>query len=176
MKTRETKAKDLAALTESLQSAKSAMVVSFSGLTVAKDQEFRNSLRAAGAKYQVVKNTLAKRAAEKAGKGEINPYFKGPSAIAYSFQDASAPARIIKEFFKDNQKPKVKFTLFEGEFLGPERLDEIAALPSRNELIARVLGGFNAPIQGLAGVLGGILSKLVRTVDAVRESKAKTDQ
>jgi len=66
--------------------------------------------------------------------------------------------------------------LLEGEFLGPERLDEIAALPSRNQLIARVLGGFNAPIQGLAGVLNGVLSKFVRTVDAVRESKAKTDQ
>jgi len=162
-------------VTEIFQKAKSVFVTDYEGLTVEKMSVLRQKFRASSVEYRVVKNTLAKMAAEKAGKSEINPYFKGPSAIAYSFQDASAPARIIKEFFKDNQKPKVKFTLFEGEFFGPERLDEIAALPPRNELIARILGGFNSPIQGLAGVLGGILSKLVRTVDAVRESRAKTE-
>jgi large subunit ribosomal protein L10 len=163
-------------VTEIFQKAKSVFVTDYEGLTVEKMSVLRQKFRASAVEYRVVKNTLAKMAADKAGKGEINAYFKGPSAIAYSFEDASAPARIIKEFFKDNQKPKVKFTIFEGEFLGPERLDEIAALPSRTVLIARVLGGFNAPIQGLAGALGGILSKLVRTVDAVRESRAKTDQ
>jgi large subunit ribosomal protein L10 len=163
-------------VTDIFMKAKSVFVTDYEGLTVEKMSVLRRKCRASSVEYRVVKNTLAKMAADKAGKAEINPYFKGPSAIAYSFEDASAPARIIKEFFKENQKPKVKFTLFEGQFYGPDRLDEIAALPSRNELIARVLGGFNAPIQGLAGALSGILSKLVRTLDAVRESKTKTDQ
>jgi large subunit ribosomal protein L10 len=163
-------------VTEIFQRAKSVFVTDFEGLTVEKINVLRRKCRASSVEYLVVKNTLAKMAAEKAGKSEINPYFKGPSAIAYSFDDASAPARIIKDFFRDNQRPKVKFTLFEGQFFGPEKLDEIAALPSRNELIARILGGFNAPIQGLVGSLNGILSKLVRTLDAVRESKAKIDQ
>jgi large subunit ribosomal protein L10 len=163
-------------VTEIFEKAKSVFVTDYEGLTVEKMSVLRRKCRASAVEYRVVKNTLAKMAADKAGKSEINPYFKGPSAIAYSFEDASAPARIIKDFFKDHQKPKVKFGLFEGQFYGPERLDEIAALPSRNELIARVLGGFNSPIQGLVSSLNGILSKLVRTLDAVRDSRAKTDQ
>jgi large subunit ribosomal protein L10 len=162
-------------VTEIFEKAKSIFVTDYEGLTVEKISVLRQKCRASAVEYRVVKNTLAKRAADKAGKSEINPYFKGPSAIAYSFEDASAPARIIKEFFKENQKPKVRFSLFEGQFYGPEKLDEIAALPPRNVLIARVLGGFNAPIQGLVGTLSGILSKLVRTLDAVRESKSKTN-
>jgi len=163
-------------VTDVFMKAKSVFVTDYEGLTVEKMSLLRRKCRASAVEYRVVKNTLAKMAADRAGKGQINPYFKGPSAIAYSFEDASAPARIIKDFFKENQKPKVKFTLFEGTFYGPEKLDEIAALPSRTELIARVVGGLNAPIQGLAGALGGILSKLVRTVDAVRESRAKSEQ
>jgi len=163
-------------MTEIFEKAKSVFVTDYEGLTVAKISVLRQKFRASAVEYRVVKNTLAKMAADKAGKSEINLYFKGPSAIAYSFEDASAPARIIKDFFKDNQKPKVKFSFFEGEFYGPAKLDEIAALPSRNELIARMLNGLNAPIQGLVGSLNGILSKLVRTLDAVRDSRAKTDQ
>ena len=87
MKTRETKQRDLDALTESLQSAKSAMVVSFAGLSVNKDQEFRNTIRSAGAKYQVVKNTLARRAVKDTPFEQASDSFKGVTAIAWTESD-----------------------------------------------------------------------------------------
>jgi large subunit ribosomal protein L10 len=159
-------------VTEVFEKAKGVFVADYAGLTVEKISVLRQKCRAAKVEFKVVKNTLAKRAADAAGKGGINAYFKGPSAIAYSYDDPAAPARVIRDFYKDNQKPKVRGSLFEGEFFGPERIDQIASLPSRNELIAKVLGGFNAPIQGFVGGLNGILSKFVRTLDAVRESKS----
>ena len=161
-------------VTEVFEKAKGVFVADFAGLTVEKISALRKKCRAAKVEFMVVKNTLAKRAADKAGKSGINPFFKGPSAIAYSFDDPTAPARIIKEFFKENQKPTVRGSLFDGLFLGADKIDQIASLPSRNELIARMLGGFNAPIQGLVGSLNGILTKFVRTLDAVRDSKDKT--
>jgi large subunit ribosomal protein L10 len=159
-------------VTEVFEKAKGVFVADYAGLTVEKISVLRQKCRAAKVEFMVVKNTLAKRAADAAGKGGINPYFKGPSAIAYSYDDPSAPARVIREFYKDNQKPKVRGSLFEGEFFGPEKTEAIATLPSKNELIARVLGGFNAPITGFVGGLNGILTKFVRTLDAVRESKS----
>jgi large subunit ribosomal protein L10 len=159
-------------VTEVFEKAKGVFVADYAGLTVEKISVLRQRCRAAKVEFKVVKNTLAKRAAEAAGKGGINAYFKGPSAIAYSYDDPSAPARVIRDFFKENQKPKVRGSLFEGEFFGPEKIDQIASLPSKKELIAKVLGGFNAPISGLVGGLNGILSKFVRTLDAVRESKS----
>jgi len=157
---------------EILENAKGVFVTDYAGLTVEKMSVLRQKCRAAKVQYKVIKNTLARRAADQTGQSVINPYFKGPSAIAYSYDDPSAPARVIKEFLRDNPKPKIRVTLFEGQFFGPERIDEIAALPSRKELVARVVGGLNSPIQGLVYGLNGLLSKFVRTLDAVRESKA----
>jgi large subunit ribosomal protein L10 len=161
---------------EVFQKAKSVFITNFEGLTVEKISVLRNKCHESAVEYRVVKNTLARMAAEKAGWPDIGKYFKGPSAIAYSYQDPSAPARVIKNFFKDNKKPTVKISLFEGIYYGPEKMDEIAALPSRDQLIAQVMSGLNGPIQNLVGVFSGLLSKFVRTLDAVRESKAKESQ
>ena len=102
MKSRETKQRDLVALTESLQSAKSAMVVSFSKLTVTKDIEFRNNLREAGAKYQVVKNTLARIAAKDTQFEQASEHFKGVTAIAWTENDPVVLSKAISKFMKDN--------------------------------------------------------------------------
>jgi large subunit ribosomal protein L10 len=102
MKSRETKARDLAALTESLQSAKSAMIVSFNGLTVTKDQEFSNSIREAGAKYQVVKNTLARIAVKGTDYEQATEHFKGVTAIAWTDSDPVVLSKAIAKFMKDN--------------------------------------------------------------------------
>ena len=102
MKTRETKQKDLAALTESLQNSKSAMVVSFSKVTVTKDQEFRSSLREAGAKYQVVKNTLARIAVKGTQFQDATEHFKGVTAIAWTENDPVVLSKAISKFMKDN--------------------------------------------------------------------------
>ena len=119
----------------------------------------------------VIKNTLARIAAKNAGYDEMVGHLKGPSAIAYTFDDPSAPAKVITEFAKSQNKPVIKMSLFEGVFYGPDKVEQIAELPTRDELLARLLGGFNAPLQGFAGTLGGLLQKFAGTLDAVREKK-----
>jgi len=160
-------------VTELFRSSKSVFITDFSGLNVEKMMLLRQKCRESKVGYLVVKNTLARISAEKAGWKQIGDYFKGPSAIAFSYDDPSSPARVIREFNKIHDKPKIKVSLFEGVFYGPESMDTIAALPPKKELLARVVGGFNSPIQGLAGVLSGVLRKLVGTLEAVRSHQEK---
>lgn len=152
--------------------AKGVFVTDFEGLNVKTISEFRKKCRDASVEYRVVKNTLARLATEKSGYSDMIEHFKGPSAIAYSYDDPSAPARVIAQFTKDHDKPAIKMSLFEGVFYGPEKVAMIAALPSKDELLAKIVGGFNAPIQGLVGNLNGIIQKLVLTLDAVKSKKA----
>jgi large subunit ribosomal protein L10 len=140
-------------VTDIFQKAKSVFVTDFSGLNVEHTMQFRKKCRESK---------------------QVGPHFKGPSAIAYSYDDPSSPARVIKEFNKTHDKPKIKVSLFEGTFYGPEHMDMIASLPSKKELLSRVVGGFNSPIQGLVGALNGLLQKLVGTLDAVKSQKEKS--
>ena len=154
-----------------LQSAKGIFITDFQGLSVEKMNEFRQKCREASVSYRVVKNTLARLAARKVGYNEMVEHLEGPSAIAYSYDDPSAPARVCVEFAKKENKPEIKVSLFEGVFYGPDRVSLIAALPAKNVLLTQVVRGFNAPIQGLVGGLNQLLQKLVFAFDAVRRSK-----
>lgn len=158
-------------ITEILQNASGVFVTDYKGLNVEKLSDLRAKCREDAVHYVVVKNTLARIAARNAGYKELETSFRGPSAIAYSYDDPSAPARVVSEFAKKTEKPTIKVSLFEGVFYGPEKVEAIASLPSKQELIAKVVYGFNSPIQGLVGCLSGVLSQLVRTLDAVREQK-----
>ncbi len=163
-------------VTAIFQKAKSVFITDYAGLTVEKMSAFRRKCKEASVHYLVIKNTLARMGAEKAGWKDLGPYFKGPSAIAYSFTDPVAPARVIQDFLKENEKPKIKGSIFEGQFIGPEKAKEIADLPSRDELIAKLVGELNAPIRGLVFGLNGLLTKFARTVEAIREAKEKVSQ
>ena len=158
---------------EILEKAKSVFINDFQGLNVEKMGELRQKCREASVGYRVVKNTLARLAVQKVGRDEIVKYLEGPSAIAYSFDDPSAPARILSEFAKAEEKPIIKASLFEGIFYGQDRIRDIATLPSKEVLLVNIVRGFNAPIQGLAGVLSGILLKFIRTLNAVKEAQEK---
>ena len=158
-------------IAEILQNANGVFITDFTGLNVEMMTEFRQKCREASVNYRVIKNTLARLAAKKADREEMVAYFEGPSAVAYSYDDPSAPARIIAEFAKKIEKPTIKVSLFEGTFYGPDRVKEIASLPSRETLLSKLVGGLNAPIYGFAGTLNGLLLKLVLTVQAVKESK-----
>jgi len=161
-------------LTEIMEKARGVFITDYQGLNVEKLSELRKKCRESSVRYKVVKNTLARLAAKKAGFGDMAQYLEGPSAIAYSFDDPSAPARVVTEFAKKHQKPSIKVSLFEGAFYGPDRVEEIANLPPKEVLIARLMGGLNAPIQNLVGALSDILRKLVLVVDAVKTSKEKS--
>ena len=131
MKTRETKQKDLAALTESLQNSKSAMVVSFSKLSVTKDQEFRNSLREAGAEYKVVKNTLARIAVKGTQFEPATEHFKGVTAIAWTQNDPVVLSKAISKFMKANADTYTCMAgVLDGQLLDLKKVGEIASLPS----------------------------------------------
>jgi large subunit ribosomal protein L10 len=157
MKSRETKAKDLAALTESLQGAKSAMIVSFKGLTVTKDQEFRNSIREAGAKYQVVKNTLARIAVKGTDYEQTSDHLKGVTAIAWTDNDPVVLTKAISKFMKENaDNYTFKTGVVDGKLVDLRQVTEIASLPSKEELISKLLYVINAQAQRIVTVINAV--------------------
>src|SRR6478736_3694773 len=157
MKTRETKQRDLEALTQSLQSAKSAMVVSFGGLSVTKDQEFRNALRTAGAQYQVVKNTLARRAVKDTQFEQAAESFKGVTAIAWTDGDPVVLSKAMSKFMKDNADfYSFKSGVIDGKLIDLAQLTTIASLPSKEELISKLLFVLNAQAQRIVTVINAV--------------------
>ncbi len=158
-------------LTEKFKEAKAVYLTDFTGLDVIKATELRKRLREASVEYRVVKNTLAKMAAKNAGCDMLLDYLTGPTGLAFGIKDPIVPAKILTEFSKDNEKLKVKVGLFEGRVFDTKGVKQLALLPSREVLLSQLLSGLQAPISGFVGALGGILQKLVGTLDAVAKKK-----
>jgi len=172
MKSRETKARDLAALTESLSNSKSAMVFSFSKLTVTKDQEFRNSLREAGAKYQVVKNTLARIAVKGTQFEDATEHFKGVTAIAWTDNDPVVLSKAISKFIKENSDIYTfKTGVVDGKLVDIAQLTTIANLPSKEELIAKLLYVINSGAQRIVTVINAVPRDLAVVIKQIGEGK-----
>ena len=172
MKTRETKQNDLVALTESLQNSTTAMVVSFSGVTVAKDQEFRKSLREAGAKYEVVKNTLARIAVRGTQFEDASEFFKGVTAIAWTDSDPVVLTKAISKFMKDNaDRYTFKTGVIDGRLVDLAQLTTIAGLPSKEELISKLLWVLNSSAQRIVTVLNAVPRDLAVVIKQIGESK-----
>ena len=172
MKTREVKQKDLVALTDSLQNSKSAMVVSFTKLTVTKDQEFRNSVRAAGAQYQVVKNTLARIAVKGTQFEDTTEYLKGVTAIAWTDNDPVILSKAIAKFMKDNADIYTfKTGVVDGKLVDLQQLTTIANLPSKEELISKLLWVINSSAQGIVTVINAVPRNLAVVIKQIGEQK-----
>ncbi len=153
----ESKKATVDALAEKLSGASAAVFVDYKGITVAQDTELRNQFRAAEVEYTVVKNTLTRFAANKAGYTEFDELLNGTTSLACTTGDPIAPARIVCEFAKKNKDVvKIKGGLVEGKVLSVDELKAFGELPSKNALIAQVLGTFLAPITSLAVVLDQI--------------------
>ncbi|HLG39210.1 MAG TPA: 50S ribosomal protein L10 [Chitinophagaceae bacterium] len=167
------KEKTVAEVTEKLVEAKSVFLTDFTGLNVKELSELRRIFSNAQVHYKVVKNTLARISAKNAGCDDIIEYIEGPIAMAFGMEDPIAPAKIIKEFSKKNDKLKLKACLFEGVLFGEDRLGEIASLPTREQIMAKLCGVLNAPLANLVYSLNGIISKLVYALNAVKERKEK---
>jgi len=174
MKTRERKQEDLNALTEQLQNSKSAMIVSFNKLTVTKDQEFRNHLRDAGAKYQVVKNTIARRAVAGTPYEQAAEYFKGVSAIAWTDNDPVVLSKTVSKFVKDNADIySFKAGIVEGKVVDFSQVTAIASLPSKEELISKLMFLINSQAQRLATVINAVPRNLAIVVKQIGEQKGE---
>ena len=163
----------VAELKEKLTGAKGAVLVNYRGLTVAQDTKLRRQLREAGVDYRVVKNTMTRIAAQEAGLEGLDVYLEGPTAIAISTTDPVAPAKIITDFVKEHklQVLEVKAGLVEGNVIDENGVKALASLPSREVLIAKMLGSMQSPITGLVNVLQGSVRNLVYALDAVRQQK-----
>lgn len=174
MKNRETKAKDLAALTESLQNSTSAMVVSFTKLTVSKDQEFRKSLREAGAKYQVVKNTLARIAVKGTQFEDTTDHLKGVTAIAWTDSDPVVLSKAISKFMKENADIYTfKTGVVDGKLVDLAQLTTIANLPSKEELISKLLWVINSSAQGIVTVINAVPRDLAIVIKQIGDQEGR---
>lgn len=172
MKTRERKQEDLNALTEQLKDSKSAMIVSFNKLTVTKDQEIREQLRGIGAKYQVVKNTIARRAVEGTPYEGASDHFKGVSAIAWTNEDAVVLSKTVSKFVKDNGEIfKFKAGIVDGKVVDLKQVEAIASLPSKEVLISKLLFVLNAQAQRLAMVINAVPRNLAIVIKQIGEGK-----
>ena len=148
------------ALAKQLQDSTAAVFVDYKGITVAQDTELRNLFRAANVEYSVVKNTLTRFAANKIGYSEFDELLNGTTSLAHTTGDPIAPARVICEYAKKNKDVvRIKGGMVEGKVLSIDELKSFGELPSKDALVAQVLGTFLAPITSLAVVLDQIAQK-----------------
>ncbi len=143
-----------------LETAQSAVVIDYMGINVAEADAMRKKLREAGVDYTVYKNTLMKRAIEGTDFAPLAEVLEGPSAIAISSEDATAPARVLNEIIKSYKKMEFKAGIVEGGFYDKDGIQKIADIPSRDVLIAKFMGSIQSPV-----------SKAVRTFQAIADAK-----
>lgn len=159
------------ALAEKFEQSAAAIFTDYRGLDVQSITELRKQLREGGVEYKVVKNTLTKLAAEKANVEGVEVLLGGPTAIAFNPADPVAPAKILSEFAKKNDKLEIRGGILNGTVINAEEVNRLASLPSREELLATVAMRMQGPIYGLVYVLQGTLQSLVFALDAVRRQK-----
>jgi len=160
----------VAELAKNFEDSTAVLLTEYRGLTVAELKELRNSIRQ-DAEYAVVKNTLTKIAANKAGISALDDDLKGPSAIAFVHGDPVAVAKGLRNFAKAHPLLVIKGGFFDGAPLSPEEVNKLADLESREVLLAKLAGAFKASLFQAAYLFNAPLSKAVRTVDALREKQ-----
>ena len=151
----EAKKAQVAQVAEALQNAATGVLIDYRGLTVEEDTKLRNDLRAAGVKYFVVKNTLLRLAANQVGLEELDSILHGPTALAVS-DDPVAPAKILFDFAKGNEKVEIKSGFMDGKVMSMDELTTLAKTPSKDALIAKIMGSLNAPVSNLVRLLNTI--------------------
>ena len=171
MKSKGKKKEELDDLQKDLNEAKNLFVAQFQGITVAQDTELRMKIRDTKSKYRVIKNTLAKKAAQGTPAEAVTKSFDGPTAIAYNASDPVSLAKALTAYAKANPVFVFKAGLVEGRVINLADIISIAAMPSKEELIAKVLFLINAPAQRLAIVANGVARNLAVVMKQAVEQK-----
>ncbi|MBB5335556.1 50S ribosomal protein L10 [Pectinatus brassicae] len=166
----------VAELKEQFSGAQGIVLTGYKGLTVAQDTKLRAKMREAGVTYRVVKNTMLRFAATDLGYEDLIPYLEGTTAVAYSAEDPVAPAKVLADFIKENNLDKaevltLKAGVVDGKVIDAAGVKELASLPSREVLIAKMLGSMQAPISGMVNVLQGTIRNAVYVLEAIRKQK-----
>jgi len=144
----------------------------FTGMSVETATEIRRRFREESVKFRVVKNSLARRALDQIGASDLAEHLTGPNAVVLSKSDPVAPAKILVEFERKNDTPKIRTGWVDAGIVTAAEIRRIADLPSREQLLAQIAAGFQAPVSGFARLLHEMLRQLVSTLDEVGKSKA----
>jgi large subunit ribosomal protein L10 len=158
-------------LRDRLAASQNLFLTDFQGLTVEEITKLRGELRKDGSTYAVVKNTLFKIAAGEDISKQLDAFLAGPTGIVFAGADPVAPAKAIKQFADDSKKLGIKAAIVDGKFVDAAQVNVLATLPSKTELIARLVGSLASPLRGLVTVLSGNQSGLVRVLNQIREQK-----
>ena len=167
------KAKEAAVseIQEKMQQAQSVVFVDYRGLTVEEVTNLRCKMRDAGVEYKVIKNTMIQRAADKEGIEGLNSILEGPTAVAFGMKDPVSPAKILVDFAKDTKKTEIKGGVLDGKTIDVDGVKYLASLPSKEELLAKMMGSLNPPVTGLVMALSGVMRNLVCALNAIKEQK-----
>ena len=175
VKVLEEKKQMVAELVEKIKNASSGVLVNYQGINVEQDTKMRTELREAGVDYFVFKNTLARLAVKECGFDELLPVLEKMTAIAISENDPVAPAKILAAYADKIETFNVKAGFVDGTVIDVKGVNQLATLPSKEQLIAKVLGSLQSPIYGLATVLNGNLRGLACVLQAIHDKKAEAN-
>ena len=163
----ESKKTAVANLVEELKGAAAGVIVDYRGLTVEEDTELRTKFRAAGVKYSVVKNSILGFAAKEVGLEGLDEVLHGPTALAYHTEDMVAPAKVFSDFVKDHEIVSFKSGFMEGKVMTLDEVKVLASTPSKETLIAKMMGSLQSPVSGLVRLLNTIVEGGVEISDLI---------
>ncbi len=167
------KAEIIAEAKELIEKASAVYLTDYSSINVADISDIRNQFRKEGVSYKVFKNTLFKRALVESGRFEkLADHLEGMTGFAFASTNPVAPAKIIKKYFDASQKLALKACYIETEYYDGSKLNELASLPTKQEVIAGILGSLNSPASGIVGSISAVVRDLVSVIDEVSKKKA----
>ena len=158
-------------LHERIASAKVVIVTDYMGLDVTTMNRLRRQLRQIECEYQVVKNTLLIRASEETDVALIKDIFKGPNAVALSYEDPVAPAKVLMDFAKENERLEIKIGVMDGRVLDSNAISALSSLPSREVLLGQLLSAFNGVPASFVRVLSGVPQQFLNVLQAIKDEK-----
>lgn len=174
---KEQKAESVAEIKALIEDSEAMYLTDFAGLTVEEVNELRKEFYKSNVKYKVVKNTLTVRALKETGKytthlEKLSETLNGPTGIVFAKDNPVAPAKILKKFVDKIEKPKLKIAIVENEVYDSKKLNTLAALPTKEEVIAGILGSLNSPASGIVGSINAVMRDLFSVIEEVAKKKA----
>jgi large subunit ribosomal protein L10 len=171
---KDAKAEQVAEIKEKLHRASGIVLVEYAGMNVLEVTDLRNQFRKSNVEYRVLKNTLVNRAANELDITGLEPFLKSTTAVAFGYEDPTAPAKVLSEYLKKPGKLQIKCGLVGKKLISAAEVDALAKIPPKPVLVAKLLGTMNAPITNFVSVLNGPARALVCALRAVQEQKEKT--
>lgn len=173
MLTRAKKGEIIKSLSEKFNKAEGVFVTTFSGFTVAESNEIRRLIRERNGEFKVAKNTLIRIASSNTSYENVMELVEGPTALVFAYKDPVEVAKTLNEFLKNHPSLKLRGFVIKGKVYGSEKLEELVKLPSREVLLAQLLGTLQAPLANFVGVLAAVIRNFLYVLKAIEEKKAK---